>query len=492
MMTDVEQAQGTALPGAAAESGRTGLLLPVILSATFMQFVDDSIVNVAIPSLQSGLRASSAAVELVVSVYLLAFSMTLITGARLGDIYGRRRLFLTGMAGFTIASAACGAAPSATVLIVARIFQGMFSGLMFPQVMSVIQVTFGPRERGRVFGIVGAVIALATVLGPLAGGVFVALNVAGLSWRLIFLVNVPIGVAALAGAARLLPESRAVDAPRLDLPGAALATAGVGLLVYPLVEGREQQWPLPLDILLGASVPVLAAFLLLQRRSPARGGHPLIRWSLLRQRPFVAGSLLSLVFYLGVVPFFFVFNIYLQKGLGFSALASGLTVLPIALGAAAASWGSAEVARRLGNKVLSLGAWLMGAGMAFVVVTIHWAGSTLSGYDLLPSFVLTGIGLGLVVGPLTNLVLAEVRPADVGGASGVLGTVQQLGGAVGVALIGVLFFGPLGGQAGRTGFSRPIQQALGYEIAICLVSGLLVLALPRTRAAADLPGRRDG
>ena len=401
-------------PSPAAVKDRRSLLLPVILSATFIQLIDVSIVNVAIPSIQASLTASFAAVELMVSVYLLAFAVTLITGGRLGDIFGRRRLFLIGMAGFTIASVICGAAPTATVLVVARIFQGMFSGLMYPQVLSVIQVAFKPAERGKVFGIFGAVIGLATILGPLLGGVLIAANIAGLSWRLIFFVNIPIGVAAFAGAIRALPESKAPDTPRLDLAGAGLATVGLGLLVYPLVEGRQQGWPVWLVILLALSVPALAAFALLQRRTSARNGHPLIRWSLFHQRSFVAGSVLSLVFFLGVAPFFFVFSIYLQTGLGFSALATGLTVLPFAVGSGIASYRSSGIAKRLGKGVLALGAALMGLGMAFVIVTIHQTGTTVNGYELIPSLLVAGIGLGLVVAPLTSIVLAGVAPADAG------------------------------------------------------------------------------
>jgi len=409
-----------------------------------VQLIDVSIVNVAIPSIQASLHASFAAVELMVSVYLLAFAVTLITGGRLGDIFGRRRLFLIGMAGFTIASAVCGAAPTATVLVVARIFQGMFSGLMYPQVLSVIQVTFKPAERGKVFGIFGAVIGLATILGPLLGGVLIAWDIAGLSWRLIFFVNLPIGIAAFAGAIRALAESKAPDKPRLDLAGAALATLGLGLLVYPLIEGRQQGWALWIDVLLALSVPALTAFALLQRRTSRRGGHPLVAAAPAglchRQRP-VTGL------FLGVAPFFFVFSVYLQTGLGFSALATGMTVLPFAVGSGIASYRSAAIAQRIGKWVLSLGAGLMGLGMVFVIVTIHQAGTNVNAYKLIPSLLLAGVGLGLVMAPHTNIVLAGVDSIDAGGASGALSTVQQLGGAIGIALIGVVFFGLLGAHA---------------------------------------------
>lgn len=459
---------------------RRYLVLPIILSATFMQLVDVSIVNVAIPSIQASLSASFAAIELVVAGYQLAFAVILITAGRLGDIFGRRRLFLVGMAGFTVASAVCGAAPSANVLVAARVFQGLFSGLMYPQVLSVIQVTFEPRERGKVFGIFGAVIGLATILGPLLGGILIALDIAGLSWRLIFYVNVPIGIVAFLGALRSLEESTAPDAPRLDLVGAALATTGLGLLIYPLVEGRQLGWPAWVDVLLGASVPVLALFAWSQRRLSSRlsaasdqpaardhrgrlTGSPLVRWSLLHQRAFVAGSGLSFAFFLGVAPFFFVFSIYLQIGLGFSALGTGLTVLPFAIGSGVASFRSDRVARRLGKGVLALGSMALALAMGLVLVTVHLVGPDLHSYELIPSMLLGGVGLGLVVAPLANIVLSEIQPVDAGAASGVLSTVQQVGGAVGVALIGVLFFTLIGANAG--GASTSALGRLGSDLA---------------------------
>ncbi|MGH9072994.1 MAG: DHA2 family efflux MFS transporter permease subunit [Acidimicrobiales bacterium] len=439
------------------------LMLPVILAATFMQLIDVSIVNVAIPSIQSNLTASFAAIELVVAGYQLAFAVTLITAGRLGDIFGRRRLFLVGMAGFTVASAVSGAAPTAGILVVARLFQGFFAGIMYPQVLSVIQVSFEPRERGKVFGIFGAVIGLATILGPLLGGVLIALDIAGLSWRLIFYVNVPIGVLAFAGAVKLLPESTAPDAPRLDLAGAGLATAGLGLLIYPLIEGRQQGWPLWLDVMLAASAPVLAMFAWYQRRKSGRpDGHPLVRWTLFHQRAFVAGCGLSVVFFLGLAPFFFTFSLYLQIGMGFTALGAGLTLLPFAVGSGIASYLSDQVARLMGKWVLGLGSIVLAVAMGLVILTIHQVGTQVHIYDLIPALLLAGIGLGLVVAPLTNIVLAEIRQVDYGAASGVLSTVQQVGGAVGVALVSVVFFGLIGFNANSASASAvgPLRSEL--------------------------------
>ena len=460
---------------------RRDFMLGVLLTATFMQLLDVSIVNVAIPSIQADLSASFATVELVVAAYLLAFAVVLITGGRLGDIYERRRLFLVGMAGFTVASAVSGAAPTATVLVVARLFQGLFSGLMFPQVLSVIQVTFEPRERGRVFGIFGAVIGLATILGPLLGGALIAANLADLSWRLIFYVNVPIGVAGFVGGLVLVPESTAPDAPRLDLPGVGLATFGLGLLIFPLVEGRQLGWPLWLVVLLAFSIPVLATFAAYERHRSDRGRDPLLRWSLFHQRSFVVGSGLSLVFFLGVAAFFFAFSVYLQVGLGFSALATGLTLVPFAVGSAIASYRSHTFAVRLGNRVLSVGTGLLVGAMALVILTIHLAGTELTGFELIPSLGLAGVGLGLVVAPVTNIVLGGIRPVDAGAASGALSTAQQVGGAVGVALIGIVFFGLLGANAG--GASDAAAPALRAELAAAQVPAAAIASIEQGFAA---------
>ncbi|HEY5986103.1 MAG TPA: MFS transporter, partial [Streptosporangiaceae bacterium] len=239
---------------------RRWVALAVVLIAGFMQLVDISIVNVAIPSIQRDLDTTYAQIQWVLAGYQLAFAVTLITGGRLGDIFGRKRLFMLGMAGFTLASALCGLAQSPGMLIGSRVFQGLMGAVMFPQTLSVIQVTFPPRERGTAFGMFGATIGLATITGPLVGGLLINGDLLGLEWRPIFLVNVPIGVIALAAAARLLHESRAPDAIRTDLVGVGIVSAGLLLLVYPLVQGRDLDWPPWTFISMAAAVPVLAGF----------------------------------------------------------------------------------------------------------------------------------------------------------------------------------------------------------------------------------------
>jgi EmrB/QacA subfamily drug resistance transporter len=461
------------------------LVVAIVLTSVFVQLLDVSIVNVAIPSIQRDIGASFAAVQLVIAGYQLAFACLLITGGRLGDIFGRKRLFMIGMATFTIASALCGLAQGETTLVLARILQGAGSGLMFPQALAIIQVTVPPKDRGKAFGLLGATIGIATILGPLLGGVLITLDLFGSDWRLIFLVNIPIGLLAMVAAALELPESRSPDAPRLDVPGALLVTAGLFLLVYPLTEGREKGWPAWIYLMLVASVPVLVGFVLLQRRKTATGRSPLIVMTLFRNKSFRVGLVVSLVFFAGVPAYFFTISLYLQIGLGWTPLHAGLTGLPFAIASGIASQRSDALAQRLGTGVLRLGAGLLAAGMALISVTLHAAGTDLHSWELIPGLLVSGFGLGCFIPPLTNLVLAGIQGREAGSASGVLSTSQQVGGALGVALIGIALFGFLGGNAasaardeagalkaglGRAGLSAPLSDAAVQQFERCFVA----------------------
>jgi EmrB/QacA subfamily drug resistance transporter len=451
-------------PLAAAEDGdpRRWVALAVVLVAGFMQLVDISIVNVAIPSIQRDLDATYSQIQWVLAGYQLAFAVTLITGGRLGDIFGRKRLFMLGMAGFTLASALCGLAQSPEMLIGSRFLQGVMGAVMFPQVLSVIQVAFPPRQRGAAFGIFGATIGLATITGPLVGGLLIEADLLGLGWRPIFLVNVPIGIGALVAAALYLGESRAPRALRLDLAGVVLATGGLLLLVYPLVQGRDLGWPAWTFASMAASVLVLAAFAAWERRKKALDGSPLVDLALFRQRAFVAGLLVAAIFFMGIPAFFLTFTLWLQVGLGFSALHAGLTGVPFAVGSALASTASVRLAPRLGRRILTLGTLLLAVGMGAVMWTVDRYGGGTHSWQLIPALAICGLGLGCVVAPLVNVVLAGVRGQDAGAASGVLTTAQQVGGAVGVALIGVIFFGLLSSHA--AGVTADLAPRLGADL----------------------------
>jgi EmrB/QacA subfamily drug resistance transporter len=422
--------------------------LGVVLCASFMVLLDISIVNVAIPSIQANLHASYGQIQFVLAGYALAYAVMLITGGRLGDILGRKRMFIAGVIGFTLASALCGLAQDPVQLISARVLQGLMASVMYPQVLSVIQVMFTPRERGAAFGILGGVIGVATISGPLVGGLLLRINVLDLGWRPIFLVNVPVGIGAALAAWRLLAESRSDSAPRLDIPGVILAAGALFLLTYPLVEGRDAGWPAWAFACLIASVPAIALFVgyevWLGRRP---GSSPLIDRTLFEERAFLLGGLVSFLFLMGVPAFFLTFSLYLQIGLGFEPLQAGLITVPFALCSAIGSGASVRLAPRVGRKLLNVGTALLALGMLLLMLTVHLNGPSLAAYTLIPALALSGLGMGCTVAPLVNIVLADIKPRAAGSASGVLFTAQQVGGAVGVAVVGIFFFGLLGSHA---------------------------------------------
>ncbi len=433
-------------PPASTLDPRRWLALASVMTGLFMVLLDVSIVNVAIPAIRSNLSANNADIQFVIAGYGLAYAVLLITGGRLGDIFGRKRLFIIGMSGFVVASALCGLAQSAIMLDLSRVLQGTMAAMMYPQVLSVIQVTFPPQERARVFGFVGAVIGIATITGPLAGGLIIRDDITGGSWRWIFLVNLPIGIAALIAATRLISESRAPNATRLDVGGVVLATAGILLLVYPLVEGQVAGWPAWTFICMAISPVMLVLFVLYERSLPSTR-FPLVQLSLFSIPSFRIGVAISAVFIAGIPAFFFTFSLMLQVGLGFSALNAGLTTIPWSLASAVASAMSARVAPRLGKWTIAIGSSLLVIGMLAIILTLHLQGTKVTGWDLIPSFLISGLGLGTVIAPLLNIILAGVPGRDAGSASGVLTTFQQLGGAIGVAVVGVVFFGLLGSRA---------------------------------------------
>jgi EmrB/QacA subfamily drug resistance transporter len=432
-------------------------VLIVMLVAAFMNLLDVSIVNIAIPSIQRGMHASYAEVQWTLAGYTLAYALVLITGGRLGDTYGRKRLFLIGVTGFTIMSALCGAAQNPAMLIGSRVAQGAMGALMIPQVLSVIQVTFPAAERIKALAAFGVTAGLGTVSGPLIGGLLTSHNLLGLGWRSIFLVNVPIGVIALVVSVPLLRESRAPRPPRLDPAGVLLLTAALVLLLYPLVEGRQLGWPGWTYLMMGLSVPVLAAFTGYELR---RKGSPLIELRMFRQRGFAVGIAIAVVFFLGVSSFGLVLTLFLQQGLGFTPLHAGLTFVPFSLGTFFASGAAARLEPKFGSRVTMAGALMIAAAMAAVIGIVHHYGAATSTWDLVPALVAAGLGLGTVLAPLANVVLARVPEQDAGSASGVLNTGFQLGSSIGLALIGVIFFGFLGSQAGPAAASVPVRPEL--------------------------------
>jgi len=450
--------------------GRLGLW--VMLSGTFLVVLDFFIVNVALPSMQRELLASAGTLQLVVAGYGLATAAGLITGGRLGDLFGRRRMFMLGLLLFTLASAACGFAPNAEMLVAARVLQGLAGALLQPQVLAMIGLAYIGEGRARAFAAYGLTLGLGATLGQLVGGLLIHADPAGLGWRSCFLINVPIGLLALVLAPRVIPPLANNGNSRLDLAGMLLAAAGSVAVVLPLVEGREQGWPLWSWLCLAAALPLLAAFGFQQRRLALRGGAPLVAPALLANGRFVTGLLTTLAFYVGNASLYFVLALYLQQGLALGPLASGMVFTSLAVGFFATSMAGARLARRFGGKPpIALGALVLAAGHALQFVNVAgWAGHSHVVAWMVPLLLVQGAGLGMVMAPLVSTVLAGLPPQHAGVASGVLSMVQQASNALGVALIGILFYGRLENATDTAAYSGAFGVALVY----LMVSALLV------------------
>lgn len=468
-----------------APVARRGLVLAVVLAGTALAVLDVAIVNVAIPSIRSDLDASFGAVELVIAAYTLTYACLLVTGGRLGDLYGRRRLFIVGLLVFTGASALCGAAPSVELLVAARALQGFGGALMYPQVLAIIQVTFAGEERSRALGIFGAVIGIAAIAGQLVGGVLLTVDVFGLGWRPAFLVNVPLGVLAAVAAVLVLPRDRPEARQQLDLPGLGLLTAGLVSLLLPLLVGREAGWPPWTLALLAASAPLLALLVAYERRVAARGGAPLVRIELFRNRSFATGTPIAFLYAASYTSFLLLLAVYLQIGLGFSPLGAGAVFTPAAVGFLLMSLTAPRLVPLLGRHVLTLGYAIAALGLLGTAATAAAAGAGLSGWELAPTLFIAGLGQGLGMTPLVGTIIAGVEPEDAGGASGVVTTTLQAGGVFGVALTGLLFFGLLGDDESKGSYADAFAVSLSVSALLILAAAVLVHRLPQTQYATD-------
>lgn len=455
--------------------------LLVILCGTFMVTLDFFIVNVAIPSLQQGLRANSGEIQLVVAGYGLALATGLITAGRLGDLFGRRRMFALGLALFTLASAACGMAPNPGLLVLFRMLQGAAASILSPQVLAIVGLVYTGEDRGRAFTVYGMALGIAAVCGQLIGGLLIQANVAGLGWRVCFLINLPIGLVALALTPRLLPESRANGSRRLDLVGAALVTLTLVALVAPLIVGRELGWPAWSWSCLMASAPLLALFIFYQRRLSRGGRAPLLDLALFRERAFTVGLLTTLVFFAGMASFFLVLALYLQDGRSLSALAAGAIFSALGLGYLISSLGAARFVRWLGRRALTIGAVVMALGLALMLMTVAAAGSHGAILLLTPALLVDGLGMGLVLAPLFSITLAGLPAQHAGAASGVLATMQQVANALGVAIIGIIYYGALAHGSAASPYAHAFGASLIYLIALEVSVVALLQFLPFKR-----------
>ncbi|GLZ75821.1 putative actinorhodin transporter [Actinorhabdospora filicis] len=458
--------------------------LAVLLIAEIMDLLDGTIVNVAGPSIREGVGGGLSTLQWVMAAYSLALAVGLMIGGRLGDILGRKRMFIIGAAGFTAASALCAIAQGPATLIGARLLQGLLGAIMIPQGMGLIRHMFKGKELAAAFGVFGPAMGLAAMAGPLLGGWLVDADLFGTGWRAIFLINLPLGLAVILAGLKLLPEAKLPDSPRLDVLGAILASAGAFLAVYPLVQGREEDWPAWTWISLAASVVVFALLALHQRHRVTKGRDPLIEPGIFRSRAFVSGVLVTTVFFGAMIGVMLVFNLFAQMSLGFDAFDAGLSLAPWSLGTALGAIAGGGLAAKVGRPVLHVGLLVMIGGMLLLWNTLGNLPADPSPWTFALGTGVSGIGMGMVFAPLFSIVLNAVGDREIGSASGVLTSIQQFGGAAGAAGIGTLFF-ELIGPMDTPSYVPAVRDTMLVCAALLGLVFLLGFLLPR-KARADV------
>jgi EmrB/QacA subfamily drug resistance transporter len=447
------------------------LVAAVVLAANLMDVLDATIVNVAGPSIHADLGGGANTIQWLSAGYTLAFAVLLIAGARLGDIYGRRRLFILGEAGFTLFSAACAVAPGMGALIALRALQGAFGALMIPQGFGLMKQVFDDEELGRAMGMFGPATGLPMLAAPVLAGALVDANLWGIGWRLVFLINIPIGLAALPLAIRSLPRGASHQGGKLDFGGVSLIGLALVAIIYPLIQGQSDGWPTWSFVLIAIGVVLLISFVRYERRPD---GNPLIQPSLLKNRTYLAGVAVILALFGAFSGLLLCVSLYGQLGQGWSPIHAGLTLTPMIVGMMVGMVGSQGLAQRLGRQLLHIGVVLIAAGTVALAVTLtaeHQAGT----WDLVPGLFLVGMGLGACFGRLFQYILTSVSMDEVGSASGVMEAVQQLSTSLGVAVLGTIFFSE---------FSHHLPaDALRVTAWCCLLplaaAFLLVFRLPR-------------
>jgi EmrB/QacA subfamily drug resistance transporter len=454
-------------------------MLPVVLIAMFMAGFDIWAVNVAAPSLQRDLHVGDSALQLIVGGYAFMYATGMVTGGRLGDQFGYRRLFMIGVVSFALASLLCGVSQSPGELVVARLVQGLTGAIMVPQVLALITATFPPHERSRALAWYGATMGAGFVSGQILGGGLIQSNVFGLGWRSIFLVNVPVGVIALIVASVVVPHARAHRQRRLDPLGALGISASLALALVPLTLGRDEGWPAWTWACMAAALPALALTIAWERRLTSRGGEPLLDLDLFRDRAFSAGLVLNFVVIFFFGSFMFVLTLLLQSGLGQSPLHAGIDNLPLAILFMAFCLLGPWLNARLGARSITVGTSVSGLGaVIFALLALH-LGGRLTGWDTAIATTLVGVGQGMTVPSLMTAVLIHVHPRRAGSAAGILTTTQQFAIACGVAVIGAIFYGALGATPGRASFVSAAELIFWIDLALLAVAAALTFLLPR-------------
>lgn len=436
---------------------RRTIALIIVSIAFIMDLLDSTIVNIAIPSIRLNLHATYSDIQWIIAGYSLAFAVLLVTGGRMGDVFGYKKLFMIGVSGFTIASLLSGLSPNPQVLIFARIFQGSMAALMVPQVMSLMQVMYKPEERGPINGLFGGFAGVAATLGPIIGGILIQANIANLNWRPIFLINVPVGIFGLIAAIKYLPNGKSPHPLKLDIFGTLLVIIGLLLLIFPLIEGRELDWPKWIFLMMLCSIPFFIVFSWWQKVKMKKDGSPLIIPSLIKDLGFKLGLSVNLLFEMALVGFFLTFGLFLQIGALYTPLHAAVTGVPLAIGISLTMGILGEKISKIGKKALLIGTVIMAVGIISISYLFYHYTINIHSWQLIPGLIVTGIGMGFVFGSLFGIVLNGVDPTNAGSASGTLNAVQQLGGAIGIALVGVVFFGQLS-HASSSSFDKVKPQ----------------------------------
>ncbi|MFJ4519887.1 MFS transporter [Streptomyces sp. NPDC088810] len=461
----------TAAPPALGGPG----LFTVLLAAA-LPLVDFFIVNVALPTIGADLAAGEAVLELVVAGYGVAYAVLLVLGGRLGDLFGRRRLFLGGMAAFGLTSLACGLAPGAWSLVAARVAQGASAAAMLPQVLATIQAATSGARRAKAMSLYGATAGLSMVAGQILGGVLVAADVAGTGWRAIFLVNVPVVVLGLVLAARYVPETRSQHPEPVDGPGTVLLAVSLLTLLAPLTEGRATGWPLWTWLSLAAFPFAAGAFWVVERRADRAGRTPLVPPSLFRVPSMRHGLELLLPFSIGFSGFMFVIALALQQGAGLGPVPAGLALTPMAVAYLLVSLAGPRLIARHGTRVVTAGAVVQGVGLLLILLAAWRDWPHLGVASLLPGAAVAGAGQALQLPNVMRIVMSEVPSARAGVGSGVMVTTQQSALALGVATLGTLFLT----LVPHLGMRDALVGTLLVQLAGPVLTGLLSLRLPRT------------
>lgn len=470
---------------AAAAPARRWLGLFAILTATLMNLLDGSIVNVALPQIRQDLGGSYAAMQWTAAVYTLALAMGLLTGGRLGDMFGRRRMLLLGAAAFLAASAGCALAVSPETLIGWRAAQGLAAAVMVPQCFGLIRDLFPGPEQARAWAVFGPAIGLASILGPVTAGLLIKADLLGTGWRAIFAINLPLGAFALAAGMAALPARPGDRSGGLDVTGVLVAAAGMGMLVYPLVQGREHGWPAWCWMMLAASAAVLAGFAAHQRRRTAASRVPLVRLSVFARRSYTSGVVFIVAFFIGIIGFTLALGFMLQLGMGYSPIGASAAMAAMPVGAFLGS-AAGSMAPRLGRRALHIGLAVMAAGTAGCYAVMQAAGTGLGGWHLAVPLLAFGAGMGMIFVPLFGIVMGEIADHEVGSASGALESIQQLSAALGVAVLGTVFFARFtaAGAAPRAAALAAAEQVTLIALALAAVAFVLGFALPKNAREA--------